>query len=380
MRFLQDDRVDKTVLVISDLHLGAGPFIKGRANFLEDFHHDKELIEFFGHYSAGEHLHREVELVINGDFLDFLAVPFVEFFDDEFWSEEASLARLDLILDAHRGVMDALGAFLATEGKSVVYILGNHDAEMVFGSVRERFVAMIPEEARGSFRFIIDNSAEYMPLEGVAVKHGHEYEASHDYDPKESVVADAGGRRFFVPPWGSYYVTRVVNKFKEERRYSNAVRPIKQFIVDGLLHDTMFMLRFIAHNCYYMAMVRILFFLREGNGLKRTADFILKDLELFRDYEEVTRSFLEERDDVRVLVVGHTHEPTFRAHADGKVFINTGTWTDMHHLDFSRNGMGQDLTYAQIDAVDVRGGRAGRMEAGLRAWVGTDRRPFRELS
>lgn len=380
MRFLRDDRIDKTVLVISDLHLGAGPFVKERANFLEDFHHDKELIEFFGHYSTGEHLHREVELVINGDFLDFLAVPFVEFFDDEFWSEEASLAKLDLIMGAHRGVMDALGGFLGAENKSVTYILGNHDAELVFESARERILSAMPKDARKNLRFVTDNREGYRPLKGVVIKHGHEYEASHDYDPKECVVMGDKGRRFFIPPWGSYYVTRVVNKFKEERPHSNAIRPIKKFIIDGLLHDTMFTFRFIAHNCYYMAMVRLLFFLREGNSLKRTIDFMLKDLELFRDYEEMTRSFLEERDDIQVLIVGHTHEPEFKAHANGKVFINTGTWTDMHHLDFARAGMGRDLTYAQINALGEGGGRGGGMDVGLNAWVGTDRRPFRELS
>ena len=380
MRFLRDDDVEKTVLVISDLHLGAGPFVNNEINVLEDFHHDKELIEFFRHHSTGEHLHRRVELVINGDFLDFLAVPFVEFFDDDFWSEEAALAKIDLILAAHKDVMDALGAFLETENKSVVYILGNHDAELVFESTRDRFLAAIPQGARKSFRFIVDNRVEHRPVEGVVVKHGHEYEASHDYDPKECVVMGENGRRFFIPPWGSYYVTRVVNKFKEERPHANAVRPIKKFIIDGLLHDTMFTIRFIAHSCYYMTMVRLLFLLREGNSLKRTTDLLLKDLELFRDYEEMTRSFLEDRDDVKVLVVGHTHEPAFKARANGKVFINTGTWTDMHHLDFIRAGMGQNLTYAQINVLKPANGKAGGLDIGLNAWVGTNHRPFRELS
>ena len=46
MKFLQENKIKKTILVISDLHLGAGMIVNKRKNFLEDFHYDKELIEF----------------------------------------------------------------------------------------------------------------------------------------------------------------------------------------------------------------------------------------------------------------------------------------------------------------------------------------------
>ena len=94
MTSLSKSNFDKTILVISDIHLGAGEIVNGKRNLLEDFHYDKELIEFLDYYSRGFYSEKEVELIINGDFLDFLAVPFVEFFDDEFWSEEAALEKL----------------------------------------------------------------------------------------------------------------------------------------------------------------------------------------------------------------------------------------------------------------------------------------------
>ena len=375
MRFLHKSEIDKTILVISDLHLGAGPFVNERANFLEEFRYDKELVEFFHYYSQAEYLDKEVEVVINGDFLDFLAVPFVEFFDDEFWSEEASLARLDLILYAHREVMEALGAFLKEENKTVVYIVGNHDAEFLFESARKRFLDMLPKESRQKLTFITDNRTEYKPAKGIVVKHGHEYELSHDYDPVESIAVDDEGRKFFVPPWGSYYVTRIVNKFKEERSHVNAVRPVKQFLINGLIYDTMFTLRFVFHSFYYFIMVRFLFIMREGNNLRKTLEFALKELELFRDYEDVTFSLLNERDDVRALIVGHTHEPAFKTRPDGKIFINTGTWTDMYYLDFPRGNQGNHLTYAQIDVPEEEE----KLDIVLNVWIGANRQPFREF-
>src|SRR3990172_6310094 len=108
MKFLQKNKIEKTILVISDLHLSAGLNVNKRRNFLEDFHYDKELIEFIEYHSSGYYLDREVELIINGDFFDLLAVPYVKYFDDEFWSENAAMDKLKMIIEAHSGVIEAL--------------------------------------------------------------------------------------------------------------------------------------------------------------------------------------------------------------------------------------------------------------------------------
>ena len=140
MRFLRrKNKVQKTILVISDLHLGAGIQVNGRKNPLEDFNSDKELVDFLNYYSSDKFVSQEVELIINGDFFDLLAVPYVKYFDDEFWSEKAALEKLELILKAHPEVMDALKEFLSKKNKKIVYIIGNHDAELVFESLKERF-------------------------------------------------------------------------------------------------------------------------------------------------------------------------------------------------------------------------------------------------
>ena len=71
MRFIKKKSPDKIILCISDLHLGAGSFLMGKRNNLEDFHYDKELVEFLDFYSSGKYSKTNVELIINGDFLDF---------------------------------------------------------------------------------------------------------------------------------------------------------------------------------------------------------------------------------------------------------------------------------------------------------------------
>ena len=55
MRFLRrTKKAKKHILVISDLHLGAGAIIDGRKNPLEDFYSDQELEEFLHFFSNGE--------------------------------------------------------------------------------------------------------------------------------------------------------------------------------------------------------------------------------------------------------------------------------------------------------------------------------------
>jgi UDP-2,3-diacylglucosamine pyrophosphatase LpxH len=372
MKYPHKNNSKKTILVISDLHLGAGKMIKGRRNFLEDFFFDRELVEFLHYYNNGIYENQEVELVINGDFLDLLAVPFINYFDDEFWSEKAAVEKMRMIIRAHRSVMDALIQFVSNEKRKIVYIIGNHDGELVFDSVKEVFFNVFPPEVR--HKVILTNEiVEYSPAKNVYIKHGHQYEIAHQFDQELSIVQSANGEKYFVPPWGSYYVTRVVNKFKEERSYINSVKPIKTFMIFGLIFDTFYMIRFILANVYYFLMVRIWQYFKLGKPVKELFNDLYKELELFQDYETLTRKFFQEKPDAKVLIVGHTHEPTYREYEDGTIFVNTGTWTKMVNLDFRKMQQSFALTYAKIEVEDEE---QNKILVDLNIWKGSNDLPY----
>jgi UDP-2,3-diacylglucosamine pyrophosphatase LpxH len=353
MKFLKRSKKSKkTVLVISDIHLGAGDEVNGRKNPLEDFHSDKELVDFINYYSIGEYQNKEVELVINGDFVDLLAVPFVPYFDDEYWSEEASLEKLDLILDAHPEVMAELISFLKNKNKKLVYIIGNHDAELLFESLKAKFLDVFPNELRDKIT-ISNELTLYQPVKGIFIQHGHEYESLHQFDEKSSIVESTKGKKYFIPPWGSYYVTHVINKYKQERDHVNTVRPIRTFLIHGLIFDTFFIIRFMIANAYYYFMIRFLRYYRLKLGWKKIIEDVLSELTLFQDYETLTTDFFTEHKDSKVLIVGHTHEPIFREYSDGTKFINTGTWTRMVNLDLSHDLNDTPLTYAKIEVYNL---------------------------
>ena len=379
MKSHQKNNIQKVILVISDLHLSAGKMIKGKRNLLEDFHYDNELIDFLKYYAEGDYKDLPVELVINGDFLDFLAVPYVEFYDDEFWSEKAALAKLKMVMAAHKGVMEALKQFIANPEKNIVYIIGNHDAEFVFDSLKEEFLAYFGED---SIRISLSNSVTtHIPTKGVSIQHGHQYERAHDFDQENAVIETLNAEKYFIPPWGSYYVTNVINKYKQERSYINGVRPIKHFLIHGLLFDTFFTLRFILSNIYYFVMVRFWHFYMMKKSFKQIFQDLYRELELFQDYESLTRQYFEKKPDSRVLIVGHTHNPALRIFSDGTTFINTGTWTRMVNLDLGQWNYGSVLTYAkilvkntdyEIDDFDKN------VEVDLKYWLGINNLPYSE--
>ncbi|MBG08148.1 MAG: hypothetical protein CME68_05280 [Halobacteriovoraceae bacterium] len=374
---------EKTILVISDIHLGAGEIVNGKRNLLEDFHYDKEFIEFLGYYSSGVYAKREVELIINGDFLDFLAVPFVNYFDDEFWSEEAALEKLKIILDAHKDVIDSLVKFISNEKKKIIYIVGNHDGEFLFESMRDYFIKLFPKSFRNNILFRFEKDGEYSPHPGIVIKHGHEYEIPNQIDPEGSIISTEEGRKYFLPPWGSYYVTRVINKFKEERTYINLVRPIKKLLISGIIYDTLFTLRFMLANIYYIFMVRFILYFKYSKSLKEIIENMKRELKVFQVSETIVEDFFEERKDVGILIMGHTHYPSITTFFDGATFINTGTWVKMNYLDFDKQSHNNDLTYAKINVKSikksgkVRSRNLKNLDINFNVWKGKSENPFK---
>lgn len=365
---------DKIILVLSDLHLSAGPYFKGKRNSLEDFYSDKALYDLLQYYSQDRYQEKEVELIINGDFLDFLAVPFVRYFDDEFWSEKAALDKLQIIYDAHQLVFQGLDEFLSVPLKKLTYILGNHDGEMILPALKERFLELFHPVSRSNVTLYFDEDS-YFPHREVCIKHGHNYELIHVIDPQKSIIQTQEGEYYFSPPWGSYYVNRVINKFKEERISINAIRPIRYFVIYGLIFDTLFTLRFLFSNLFYFIMVIFISYIKEKKGpsLKEKIRELFKELVLFQDFENFVSDFFAQHPDVKILVVGHTHLPTIKYYSDETVFINTGTWTRMYHLDFSLKDEGKKLTYALIKIEKER------VSSSLLLWQGKLADPFTEF-
>jgi UDP-2,3-diacylglucosamine pyrophosphatase LpxH len=186
-------------LVVSDLHLRGG-----YRNPTEGLYHfDEEFADFLRHYRLNRASPRPWQLIIAGDFVEFLYVtelpdrdsPLLRhatFSEDERrygLSTEAHKARwkLDTILrNSHPQLLLALARFVA-EGNHVVILHGNHDAEMFWPEVQEHFFRLIAEHHPEDVSYLemkatVAERVQFAPWywyvpEVLYVEHGCQYDA-----------------------------------------------------------------------------------------------------------------------------------------------------------------------------------------------------------
>lgn len=371
---------DKVTFIISDCHLSAGRYFEGRLNPHEDFVFDDDmadLIYYFCHGNYGELEDRpqNVELVIAGDFFDYLNVPYKGEFVD-YISEEVALDKTKKIINGHPKVMKAIREFASKPGKTVKYLVGNHDAELFFEKVRERITR--EWDPKGEYPSenvkLIADTDRIIYEEGIEIHHGNQFEASNYLDFKEPFEKDFRGQEYLKIPWGSIYVLKIVNRLKWEREHIDKVRPIKVYVLFGLIIDPLFTIKFMFLSSYYLIKTRLNFLRRFKYNFKTFMAYIKEESKFFQDLESQARQVLDESPQTHTVIFGHTHRPMHKVYPDGKQYINSGTWTKMIQLDFK--GLSQTFrrTFVVIEFKE------GKTHCELRHWAGfhSPHKPFFE--
>lgn len=369
-------KVDKFKIVISDCHLSAGLHFESEKNPHEDFFFDDEMVELFEFFSKGKYADCEVELIINGDYLDFLNVPYRGEFEEAI-TEEFALYKLECIMAGHPKVMDALKRFASKPGKSITYNLGNHDADLFFPKVRERIIRAWDAEGRHpSPNVKINFETPVLNLEGgIQIHHGNQFEAVHVFNYRNPLLRDGLPQPVLNIPWGSFYVLKIVNRFKWEREYVDKVRPVKAMVLWGLLFDTWFTLKFVVLSIFYFMKTRFIYSPARRSRLTVTMKIFQQESTTFlQDLEKDARDLLDRNANIHTVIMGHTHHPMHKTYPDGKTYINTGTWTKMINLDLRGIGGNYRLTFALIEYQPN-----GKAHASLQQWMG-EHRPHRSFT
>ncbi len=345
--------------MISDCHLSAGRIYEGISNVHEDFHFDQEMCDFLEHY--GKNTTHHVELFINGDFLDFLNVAIDGEFE-ELVSEDLAVKKLELIFAGHPEVMDALRFFVAGEHRSIIYLVGNHDADLFFPRVREEICRRWGADAP-RIRVIADT--DRVRYREVEIHHGNQFEAVHRLD-----FASPFRGRYLKLPWGSTYVLKIVNHLRWEREIIDKVRPVRAYVLIGMFLDTVFTTKFVFLSMYYFFKSR----LETWTHVKSMFEILHQKLDFFQDLETDARRLLDADASIRVIVFGHTHQPVQRFYPDGTQYLNTGTWTQMINLDW--RSLGRQFSLSHVYLAFDKDEKLVRSE--LRQWLGVSN-PFRRM-
>ncbi len=357
-------------VVLSDCHLSAGRFFEGKINPHDDFHFDEEMVDLFEYFSSGEYGEGpqgpvDVELILAGDYFDYLNVPYLGEFEDVI-TEEIALYKTEAIIAGHPKVMAAIRNFASLPGKRVTYLIGNHDADLFFKKVRERITREWDPEGKfpsEKVKVYADRDRLTFPG-GVEIRHGNQFEAGSVLDFSKPLLTQGLEKSVLNIPWGSFYVLKIINRLKWERETVDKIRPVKIFILIGLILDPWFTLRFCFLSVFYFLKTRFVWSPRRQSNLKTTLGILKQETKLFVDLEAEARQLLDEGKEINTIIFGHTHRPMDKVYPDGKQYINTGTWTKMINLDW--RGLGQQFrrTFALVHIKD------GKSECELRQWVG----------
>ena len=352
----------RIVLVLSDLHLGAG-IQKGHFDPFESFAYDDRFADLLAHYTSGEYAGDDVELVLAGDIFDLIRIRVDGKWPTEV-TEEIAGRKLRACLDGHPVFIDALRRFAARERSRITYLPGNHDLDFVFPGVqallRERVAPDHPERLR-----FVDRADAYDLPGGVQIRHGHQFEAIHRVD-YERLFFERGGRKLLNLPWGTLVQIEVLNPMKEERHHLDRVVPLKRFLMLGLLVDFRFTLRFIFRSLAHFVRTRLSQVPRWKTRIRTTLRIVRDEFLLpFSDFDDACVAALKKQDGVHTLVVGHSHGPKCRLLPGGKLYINTGTWTPMVQLELGALGQATALTYALVEYAGD-----GRPATSLMRWHG----------
>jgi UDP-2,3-diacylglucosamine pyrophosphatase LpxH len=220
--------------VISDLHLG-GP---------EDFQIFGSTAELAALVTelANADSTRRIGLLINGDFIDFLAEKPNTYFDPK-----GAIAKLDRIMGdlAFAPVFRALQKFLVKKNRTLIVNLGNHDLELALPWVREHLIQALCGRslvARGKMRIVLDGTGILCGVGQARVLcvHGNEVDSWNvaDFERLRRIgrnlqfgqVVDA-----WVPNAGTRMVIDVMNDIKKRYPFVDLLKPETEAVVPILL-------------------------------------------------------------------------------------------------------------------------------------------------
>jgi UDP-2,3-diacylglucosamine pyrophosphatase LpxH len=230
----------REVYLISDLHLGGVQPTSSDPNDrgFRICTHGQELARFVEALAAKP---PSVELIVNGDMVDFLAE------DDggagwlAFTGNQAEAVRkLDAIIDRDRSLFEAFAGFLA-RGHRLVLLLGNHDVELSLPAVRQRLAERLGITGRQDFLFLYDGEA--YRIGRVLIEHGNRYDQFNvvDYDSLRRVRSllsrnqEIPGHYAFAAPAGSHIVAEVMNPIKAHYRIIDLLKPENDAMIPILM-------------------------------------------------------------------------------------------------------------------------------------------------
>ncbi len=214
--------MNSILYVISDLHLGGEPGPNDSPGFrmLTTFG-QKRLSQFVSWVGKQPSSECRVNLVINGDFVDFLAEKEFAAFT---MGDEAACMKLTNVMRRTAAFWDNLRAAVSA-GLRLTILLGNHDIELSLPGPRRLLHEYL---GFGGVDFVYDNQA--FVAGPVLIEHGNRYDnwnaVRHDQlrEVRSSLSRREQPPEFTAPP-GSQLVQQIMNPLKTRFPFIDLLKP-----------------------------------------------------------------------------------------------------------------------------------------------------------
>jgi len=309
---------ERRLVVMSDIEMGAG-------GPTDDFAHDAWFAALLRERVGVDE--RPVDLVFNGDTLDFLKTSV-----DGGWPRhidaDVALARLDRIAAAHPLYFETLRDLLASHRcDRVVFVEGNHDYELIFPEVRQAIRRLLGQGERVLF------PGTAWRIGDVHIEHGHQTDVLFATDPDHRFV-EIDGRKVLALPWGAVAVIDVTLPLEPVFYPFDRMRPRGRVL--ELLPEAKDLL--LSTFWRYWTREYLPRAWRRSDPLTRLSWPMLKEI-AYRFGTASTgvssgahwQQALKDNDDVRLVVLGHEHRTEWWTWSDRKL-LRDGCIRDEYHL------------------------------------------------
>ncbi len=206
-------------IVVSDLHLST-------EEYLDDFYSDEEFSQMLQIMSKDEPL----TLIFNGDTIDFLqSIPDEQGVSksDIYCNSESARKIVGRVYKRHQKFFSALSELLKKEENRVIFLKGNHDAELAFESVKDYIVEIIGIEYKE--RILFPEYGYYIKEKGVYIEHGNQYDRLNSFTYFQCPFSVIKKTKIELP-FGSILVRTLWNRLEKSFPFIDKIRPMTSSI------------------------------------------------------------------------------------------------------------------------------------------------------
>ncbi|MDF1563609.1 MAG: hypothetical protein P1V51_11230 [Deltaproteobacteria bacterium] len=304
---------DRLLVILSDIEMGAG-------GLYDDFPHSDWLGELIATYSQAPYEGLPVDLIFNGDTFDLLKTAYLGGHPRHV-TRDVAMGKMASIAAAHPLFFSAVRAFLAGGSekapRQVVFLEGNHDAELRFPEVHAFVRSLCGSPEQVHFPGLEHSVGR------VQIEHGQQQDAMFRIDPEKPLI-EYEGKQILNLAWGSAALLDTVIPMQPLLHFHDRLKPKNE--VFDLLPDVKEYL--VGSFWDYWTRDYWTGFWSTKDPTKKLTWTMLKEVvwrlgskEVEVESEEDAQKLLAVEGDFDLYVRGHLHEARIRTHGHRKLVV-----------------------------------------------------------